>query len=85
MLFKYSTGWSSKATAAVNSSAVDGQWRKLRGVASTSGIRCYYTDETGADVHVTFTDNEGVTAASGKVGLRTYNEKAVFTSFITYQ
>jgi len=86
VLFKYgTTGWSSQTTAAVSTSAVDGQWRKLRGVASTAGIRCYYLDEAGTSVNVTYTDNEGVTAASGKVGLRTYNEKAVFTSFITYQ
>ncbi len=85
-LFKYgTTGWSQQASVAVSTSAGNGQSRKVRLVHSTSGVRCQYLDETGGSANLTFTDSNSVGAQSGKVGLRTSNERAVFTSFITYQ
>lgn len=85
-LFKAgTTGWSQQAATTVSTTATTGQWRKIRGIYSATGIRCHYTDETGVNATVTVTDSVSAGNLSGKVGLRTYNEKAVFTSFITYQ
>jgi len=85
-LFKHvTTGWSQQAASVVTTSAGNGQWRKLRAIFSAAGVRCQYVDEAGGGALVTFTDSGSIGALSGKVGLRTYNERAVFTSFITYQ
>jgi hypothetical protein len=83
-LFKYvTTGWSQQASVPVSTTAGNGQWRRLRAIHSNTGVRCQYVDEAGGAANVSFTDSMSIGALSGKVGLRLYNERAVFTSFIT--
>jgi hypothetical protein len=85
-LYKYATtGWSMQAGTTVSTSVTNGQWHRLRAVYSSSGIRCYYTDETGATGSLAFTDSVSVGSMSGKPGVRVYTDRANFTSFITYQ
>ncbi len=85
-LYKYTTtGWSMQAGTTVTTSVASGQWHRLRAVYSSSGLRCYYSDETGASASLLFNESATIGSPNGKPGLRIYTERAVFTSFITYQ
>ncbi len=69
----------------VSTLAQDSHWRKVHVFYDGSDLSCVYLDETGATVTIVVPENELVGGMDGRAGLRIFNERAVFTSFVVYQ
>ena len=85
-IYKYTTmgGWSIQTRVTVTTSVADNQWHRLRVFNSAAGVRCVYADEAGGAASLLFSDTNAIGSINGDPGLRVYNERAFFTSFITY-
>lgn len=78
-----SIGFVKGATA--TAPATDDQIHKVRVFYNGSEIRCSFMDEAGGTGEVVISGGDVQQDMSGRAGLRVYNERTVYTSFVVYQ
>ena len=76
---------SSVGNANVTAPATDAKWHRLRVFYDGSKVRCTFADEDGGTGEVEISGSNVWTSMGGKTGIRVYNERADFTSFVIYQ
>ncbi len=80
-----SGSWTQRVGADVQTTATDDQWRKIHLFYDGDGLTCIYLDETGAFEMIELPGNLTADDLTGQAGLRVFNERAVFTSFVIYE
>ncbi len=79
------TSWNQLTSVDVSTSAGNNQWRKYHVFYDGSVVSCFYSDETGISVSTQISGDNVWSDMSGKAGIRVFNDRAVFTSFVIYQ
>jgi hypothetical protein len=69
----------------VNAPAADNQLHKVRVFSNGTEVRCSFMDEAGGNGEVVISGGDVQPNMGGRGGMRLYNERAVFTSFVVYQ
>ena len=80
-----STDWSLLEAVDTNTTVPASGWHKIHAFYDGSKVVCEYLDESGAAVSAEITGGDVANDMSGTMGLRVYNERAVFTSFVAYE
>ncbi len=78
-------GWGHLSSVSVQTTATDSQWRKIHVFYDGNKIVCDYLDETGVRQSVEVIGSGVWADMSGRAGIRVYNERTVFSSFVIYR
>ncbi len=78
-------GWVFWQFENITTSVQGSQWHKIHVFYDGTETTCRYSDEAGGSGSITIPNVSQVENMSGYAGLRLYNERAVFTSYVAYK
>lgn len=76
--------WNRVVNTTVTTTVDDADWHKIHVFHDGEGLVCAYQDESGAFEMIELPPEETAEDLTGLAGLRVYNERAVFSSFVIY-
>ena len=79
------SGWVYNMFDFIDTTVQDSQWHKIHVFYDGSETTCIYLDEAGGAGSLTIPPVSQISDMSGQAGLRLYNGRAVFTSFVVYK